>query len=75
MRLRTFAQVEHRVWYFTGYRQGSQRALYRAPLYNHGTVIPQIANCTPVDFLQSTLAPLYLAKYWYVKEQLGNSIV
>ena len=45
------------------------------PLYNHGTVVPRIANCRTVNFLQSTLAPIYLVKYWYVKEQLGNSIV
>ena len=44
------------------------------PLYHHGTVVPQIANCIPVNFLQSTLAPLYLIKYWYVKKK-GNSIV
>ena len=37
------------------------------PLYNYGTVVTQIANCTPANFLQSTLAPIYLVKYWYVK--------
>ena len=33
------------------------------PLYNHGTVVPHIASWTPVNFLQSTLAPLYFVNY------------
>ena len=61
--------------------QGTARAVkgpYTGrPLYHHGAVVTQIpvANCTPVNFLQSTLAPLYLVKFWYVKEQVENSIV
>ena len=45
------------------------------PLCNYGTVVPQMSNCTRVDFMLSTLAPLYLVIYWYVKEQVGNNIV
>ena len=57
--------------------QGTARAVkgpYTGrPVYNHGTVVPQIANCIPANFLKSTLAPLYFVRYCYVKEKQGNS--